>query len=197
MLKRLILLNALLWLPLIIEAQNLMLEEFNRDRIKTQQTSMLILGGWAVTNIAIGGIAMTQTNGVTKHFHQMNAAWNLVNLSLATVGYLGTLKIDPASLGLYESTKAFYNLQKTFLFNAGLDLGYMAGGAYLIERSRRENVNSDLLKGFGRALILQGAFLFLFDVGATIAQSNHSDLLKTTLGGLSFNGQQVGFHISF
>ena len=48
------------------------------------------------------------------------------------------------------------------LFNAGLDVGYMATGAYLWERGIRKDSRG--LKGYGQSLILQGGFLFTFDL---------------------------------
>ena len=60
-------------------------------------------------------------------------------------------------------------MQKLLLFNAGLDVGYMAFGGYLWEKGR--NDGSQRLVGYGQSLILQGAFLMAFDL--TLFYFNH------------------------
>jgi hypothetical protein len=57
-------------------------------------------------------------------------------------------------------------LQRIFLLNAGLDVGYIMAGAWMHERAGNVTKNSDRLRGFGRSIALQGAFLFVFDLGA-------------------------------
>ncbi len=168
------------------------LTDFNAQRLEKQRVSMMILGGWAVGNLAVGATLGSQRSGEDKYFHLMNAGWGLVNLGLATAGYLSAIKTDPASFDLYASIHEQHNLQKIFLFNAGLDVGYMMGGLYLMERSKRTENNPERLKGFGKSIILQGAFLFLFDLGAHIWQAQGNSDLRPILEGLSFTGDSVG-----
>ena len=68
--------------------------QFNAQRERTSGTSMLVLGGWAVGNMVAGGIGMATTPSGSEafHFHQMNAAWNVVNLGIAVPAYLGARK---------------------------------------------------------------------------------------------------------
>jgi hypothetical protein len=175
-----------------LQAQSL--TDFNTQRYQKQRTSMMILGGWAVGNIAIGTALASQRQGESRYFHGMNAGWNLVNLGLAAAGYFGA---SPEGLDLYSSIQAQYKLQKIFLFNAGLDVGYMAGGLYLIERARRTEDNPERLRGFGKAIILQGAFLFVFDLGAYLWQAQSNADIQPLLQGLSFDGQSLGFRWRF
>lgn len=178
-----------------LQAQDLL--AFNQSRLEKQRVSMLILGSWAVGNIAIGATLGSQKTGESQYFHYMNAGWNLVNLGLATAGYLTAIKTDPATLDLYASIQEQHKLQKIFLFNAGLDVGYMAGGLYLMERSRRTENKPERLKGFGKSILLQGAFLFVFDIGAYWVQAKGNDQIAPLLEGLSFNGQSIGWTIHF
>ncbi len=122
---------------------------------------MWVLGAWAAGNILAGAVGSSQTSGQTKYFHQMNMGWGIINLSLAGVGLYGALHGNNA-LSLSASLQAQGKLEKIFLFNAALDIAYITGGFYLQERSRRA-VNPDRLKGFGKSIVLQGAFLLLFD----------------------------------
>jgi hypothetical protein len=169
----------------------------NEKRLDKQKSAMLILGGWAAGNIVFGGAMGLRGEGEARYFHLMNAGWNLVNLSLASVGYLGALRADPSALGAYETVRAQYNLQKLLLFNAGLDIGYMAGGLYLLERGKRVEKNAEMLRGFGRAIILQGGFLFAFDTIAYLAFAADNKLLTPLLESLHFNGQTLGFVLRF
>ena len=171
---------------------NDLLLDFNQDRLQRQKTGMLVLGGWAVGNIATGLALTGQRSGPDKHFHAMNAGWNLVNLAIAGFGYFGAIKADPASFDLYSTIHEHHKFQKVLLFNAGLDVGYMAGGLYLLERSRRGGKNADQLKGFGRSIMLQGAFLFAFDLVNYFVQAGHNDDLRDLLSGVQFTGQSVG-----
>jgi hypothetical protein len=125
---------------------------------------MMVLGSWATLNIAGGLIGRANTTGSDTYFYEMNAIWNGVNLGIAALGYYGAVNLTQpeTALDLYN---AQIKMDKTLLFNAGLDLAYMAGGFYLMERSRRTSAkNPDRLKGYGQAVILQGAFLLAYDV---------------------------------
>lgn len=133
------------------------------QRMDHQQTAMLVLGGWAVTNIGVGLIGRANTTGATRRFHEMNAIWNVVNLGIAGFGYYTALR-EPAAATALGALTADVSFQKVLLFNAGLDVGYVLGGLYLTERARRPDADGDQLKGYGRAVMLQGGFLLAFDL---------------------------------
>jgi hypothetical protein len=174
-----------------IYAQNIDLQAFNAKRIKDTKTDMMILGGWALSNMAVSGILLGNTEGVTKGYHQMNIGWNAVNLTIAGFGYLAAMKSNAASFDLYGSINEHYKLQKIFIFNAGLDVGYMAAGAYVIERSKSSLKNPEQMRGFGQAIIVNGAFLFAFDLVNYFIQSSHNEKIKLLLKG---NGMGLSLH---
>jgi len=140
------------------------LEDFNLKRQQTSIAGMWTLGGWAAANFVVGGIGWARGSGSNKYFHQGNVLWNTVNAGIAGIALYSLYSADPGSLGLFESIKEHYGLEKTLLFNAGLDVGYMAAGFYLRERAKTSSKNQDMLRGYGNALLLQGAFLFVFDL---------------------------------
>ena len=117
-------------------AQELELIEFNQQRIKTSNRAMYVLGGWAVGNIALGGIQRSRLSGEQKYFHEMNLFWNLVNLGIAGAALHGNSQVDPASLSLFESLKEQDKLEKILWFNVALNGSYMLGGAWLKERAK-------------------------------------------------------------
>lgn len=162
------------------------LEEINTARNRTSKTGMMVLGGWAIANIISAPIGSSLTTGPDRYFHRMNAYWNLVNLGLAIPGFINTLKYNPA-ISLSESLAEQADMEKLLLFNAGLDIGYVLGGLYLLERSRRGEQRADMYKGFGRSIMMQGSFLFLFDLGFYYFLHRH----QAELNGII---PQIGFY---
>ena len=151
--------------------------DFNEERLKMNKKGMLVLGSWAIANIAMSPVLASRSTGSTKYFHQMNGYWNSVNLVIGGIGYYTALKTDPAAFTLSETIKEQHKLEKILLFNAGLDLAYIAGGFYLKERAKSTSGNTERLKGFGQSLILQGGFLFAFDLAFYLIQNKHGSIL--------------------
>lgn len=136
------------------------LQDFNQTRLDYNQKGMLILGSWAIGNMVWGGVGASQSSGEVKAFHQMNVYWNAVNLAIAGFGYYQATKEIPGT-DFWATMEAQQSIEKILLVNAALDVAYMAGGLYLKERGLRTD-NSRLV-GFGKSVILQGAFLMAFD----------------------------------
>ncbi len=180
-------------------AQGLTLEQFNQNRLTQQKRAMTVLGSWAVGNIALGLALQNSNEGQNKYFHQMNAGWNAVNLVIAGLGYWGVSRTDPAAFDLLSTINEQHRFQKILLFNAGLDIGYMVGGAYLIERAKNTapEDNPDRLRGFGQSIVLQGAFLFVFDVTTAYVLSRTNADLGPLLSGLSIGPGMLGWRATF
>ena len=128
-----------------------------------RNAGMYTLGSWAAGNLLVGGIGYFQSSGHWQRFHEFNVAWNTVNLGLAIAGLYQTRQLDPTGMSLQAMAASQIRTEKILLFNAGLDVGYVATGFYLLERSKNSIKHGARLKGYGRSLILQGAFLFAFD----------------------------------
>ena len=135
------------------------LEVINQTRLDYNLKGMLILGTWAMVNLILGALASFRTSGQIQAFHQMNAYWNVVNLGIAGFGFWQATQV--AALNFWEVLVAQQQIEKVLLFNAALDFGYMAIGLLLIERGRR--LEKERWMGFGKSILLQGAFLLLFD----------------------------------
>lgn len=167
------------------------LSNFNQKRNQINQTGMKVLGGWALANIAVGSVAFYRTKGAAKYFNQMNIFWNVVNLGIATAGFYGAKEASNKPLTLAESIREQHKTEQILLLNAGLDVAYIAGGFYLDQRGI--NKNSERLRGYGNAVILQGAFLLLFDGCMFTIQNHHGKSIDKLLNKvqLGFNGKQV------
>lgn len=164
--------------------------------VKTQKTGMLILGSWAFANLISSPILSARTSGSAKYFHQMNGYWNLVNLGLAGFSYY-SLHNDPAVSGSAELLAQTIKMEKILLFNAGLDIGYMATGLFLRERSRNIEKRANQFLGFGNSLILQGGFLFLFDLGFYYFMNHHEQEILNFIQNTSLSFSNQGFHLIF
>ena len=176
-----LLLFAMLLFAVMVTAQegNYTLQQIHNLRISTQQTGMMTLGGWAAGNMLVSGIGMSSTKGSTYRFHQMNVFWNVVNMGIAAGGYFSALPAGDA-LPLKETLSEYHRFNNLLLFNAGLDIAYVMAGFYLKEKARNSPKRRDLFKGYGNSVIMQGAFLFLFDVVLYyVNQSQISDIMDS------------------
>jgi hypothetical protein len=156
------------------------LREFNERRDEITVTAMSVLAGWSVVNLGAGGIAgFTVEDPTVAAFAQMSAGWNIVNAALAVPSLIAAVHRlnTPTNLTPAESLQAQSTLEDILLFNAGIDLAYIAAGFYLTERARRPDADSAQLTGWGNALILQGGFLFVFDLVTYFFQRQNSRYL--------------------
>ncbi len=176
-------LASVFFFPTEVFAQDIpQLQDFNQTRIDYNQKGMIILGSWAVGNMVWGGIGASQNSGQTKAFHQMNLYWNSVNLIIAGFGYWQATKETPGT-DFWATMEAQQKIEKILLFNAGLDLAYIAGGFYMKERGLRNE--KDQLVGFGKSVILQGAFLLAFDGVMYSFHQTHSKELQEIMQNIS------------
>jgi len=145
--------------------------EWNILRTDIQKTGMFILGSWALTNFAVSGYSMTRTEGRDFYFHQMNVLWNTVNLAIAGFGYFGASG-SPLDLGLLETIGEYRSFSRILVLNAALDVGYVMAGFYMKNRGSRSEKYKERLIGYGNSIILQGSFLFVFDISLALVNRN-------------------------
>ena len=163
------------------------------ERLSHERRALYTLGGWALGNIALGLALRARTDGVDRRFHEMNAIWNVVNLGIAGFGLYSALR-EPLVADVLTAFGSDLKFQKVLLFNAGLDVGYLLGGLYLTERSRREGVDRDQLLGYGRAVMLQGGFLLVFDLINYFIANGRTDGYHAVL---ALVGDGLGLLLSF
>ena len=186
----------LLTFALTFHTQGQTLLELNAKRLQNNRRGMLVLGSWAMSNIVYSGITAFSRNHEAQRFHEMNVMWNVVNLGIAIPGYLTSRK--NRDLSLAESMRAQSTIEKSLLFNAGLDVGYMAGGLYLRElgRNRTDRDQQSRFMGWGKSLVLQGGFLFAYDIAMFIVHRRHGERgIMKLLDNVQFSGTGIGFNI--
>ncbi len=107
-----------------------------------------VLGGWAVGSLAVGALLSRRAPG----FARQTAAWGAVDGAIALVGARNRSRKGPTDPA---------RLRRVLLVNAGLDVGYLAAGAWLVRDGR--------WRGDGQAVLVQGAFLLVLDSAAARA----------------------------
>jgi len=162
--KRKFLLISLLTLLVTINANSqVKRHDFMQQSMSTNKTGMFVLGGWALTNMAIGGVGWAKTSGDTKYFHQMNFFWNTINLGIAGFSFYSMGQMTPMRMSPQEIMDMHIRFENLYLINAGLDIAYIGTGFLLRYLSQKRVNRADQLLGYGNSVILQGGFLFAFD----------------------------------
>ncbi|MBC7890000.1 MAG: hypothetical protein H7Z13_19150 [Ferruginibacter sp.] len=169
---------------------------FERQRINTTKNGMMALGGWSAANIIVGVIGSNTGNREVRYFHQMNVIWSGTNLLFAGLGYWGATKENTNDLTLSKVLLHQNKVEKTFLFNAGLDAAYITAGLYLTERSKR-NPDPSKLKGYGNSVMLQGGFLLLFDAVMYFLHQQHGKKLTNFTDKVTVIAGPTSFALSY
>ena len=155
---------------------------------------MLTLTTWSSANIIASSIGWASAgNGEAKYFHQMNVLWNTVNIGLAIPGYLKAKKAN-STLNFSETIREQHKTEKIFLINTVLDVGYMASGLLFRSAAKTNSTNQEQFNGYGNSLLVQGGFLFLFDLTAYIIHKRHSkESLKKLHNSVEMSTNGIGF----
>lgn len=118
---------------------------------------------WSIASIVVGIVFLffgTLWRGIGTQF----IAWGGIDLLIAIAGRIGTDK-RKSRLSLDELTasapKECANLKRILLINTVLDVLYVCGGLALILTLGATDV---FWYGNGMGIILQGGFLFIFDL---------------------------------
>lgn len=174
-------------------AQSTIYDSVNKKRYQIAETGFTVLGSWAVMNIGAGLIGYQNTTGERKQFYKANVIGGLINLTFAGVGYFTTRKMANKPHSVAETFKKQASAEKLFLFSVGLDLGAITAGFYTKERAARFTGEKRVwVKGAGNALILQGAFLTLFDGVMYLLQAKNGSRLNKTLQNLDLGTTKNG-----
>jgi hypothetical protein len=128
----------------------------NTELVAKKLTRRLAVIGAA--DVAAGfALAHSGRAPVRQAFGQQTAAWGAIDLVIAGVGALSAAR---------GSTPDARRLRRTLLVNSVLDVGYIAAGAVLVRRPGllADRLNPEQARGYGAAVIVQGAVLLVLDV---------------------------------
>lgn len=173
-------------------------QSFYNHSLQINTVGMYTLGGWAVTNMVTGAIGWKQKTGATQYFYQMNFFWNVVNLGIAGYALYNNSVTDFSTWNSETIMDKHIQSENLYLINAGLDIVYMGTGMFLRHISKNKTKNKDLLKGYGNSVVLQGAFLFMFDLVMFGIQHQHQiQFLNSNDLSLAVNPQAVSLKFIF
>lgn len=118
---------------------------------------------WSATSIGLGLRFMREVDGYSQGLGAQFVGWGLIDALIALVG--GGLsarrrRLPGASTAEQEAVEA-RNLARLLLVNTFLDIFYVLGGWAL---ARTRGAADRRVRGHGRGIMAQGAFLFLFDL---------------------------------
>ena len=116
-----------------------------------------VLRAWGIGSAVAGALAMLSRSQVLRHIGIQAVAWGAIDAALAWFGRRGA-RAKIASGATDGATQA-RRLRTILLVNAGLDVGYIAGGLVLARSARGR---SDRL-GAGLGIAVQGVFLLCYD----------------------------------
>jgi hypothetical protein len=115
---------------------------------RTVSTRLLL---WSIPWMGASIIGLTLTSDpAARGWWMMNGVWGFINSAIAMVGFL-------------TPEPELETLRNLLLINAGIDVLYIAGGVFLLTRP------DPMWQGAGWGVVLQGAFLLVFDLWQGLA----------------------------
>jgi hypothetical protein len=127
-----------------------------------------ILLGWGVANAA-SGIALYPTE--YRDFGLMNASWGLINSGIALLA-MRDGSTSGSSLSFAEMLRQEQQFNRIVALNAGLDVGYMIAGLWMMTEG-----NSSMVRQYGTSVLIQGAFLFVYDLWLMVESTRYLNRL--------------------
>lgn len=174
------------------------IDTYNKQRIVTNIRGLNVLAGWGGANAVVGGIgSFTAKSEEWKAFHQVNAAYGIVNFGLAEYGLWRCIKQSREPLDIRKAWHAYKRDKRTIIVGLGVDVASMATGALLLEQAKKNPANAAALRGYGRAFLLQGAFLVAFDNILLAAHNKNSGPWATILEEMRFTGNGISYVHTF
>jgi hypothetical protein len=194
--KKVLLSATLFIIVFFCYAQKDTLISFKKKSIDISKKSMVVLGSWAAANIITSSFSLNINSNDARYYHQMNIIWNSVNLALSGLICWAATKNKMGNLDLQAVLQHQQKTEKIFLLNTGIDVAYIAAGAFLKEKSKSK-INPSKLKGHGSAVMLNGDFLFLFDVAMYAVHNKHGNKLNSFIKKLQLAGTGAGMSLVY
>ena len=129
-------------------------------RFQRRLTSLLL--GWAAASMGVGLALWRSDDPLRRGVGEQNAGWGAVNAIIALIG-----RRPPAEANsLVETAARKRTLSRLLWVNTGLDVLYVLGGWRVL---RGRGAADARWRGRGLGIMLQGGFLFFFDLLHAVA----------------------------
>ena len=131
-------------------------------KFQSQLTRRLMI--WALFSMLVGALLQIPRQPFARSLGQQFAAWGFIDALIAIFGNRSAQKRYaqlPDPLAPEVTAGETQKLRNILWVNVGLDIGYMAGGAAL---ALTRGQSKPGWRGHGIGVIIQGAFLFFFDL---------------------------------
>lgn len=138
-----------------------LLQRFDASYYEFQTLLGRVLLCWGSLSIALGAAAQASRDPFVKQVGLQALAWGAIDAVLAFFGLRGARQKQAERADPVAEARRF---RLIVLANALLDLGYIAGGLTLVRGAKGRPERA----GMGVGIIIQGAFLLLFDVALTL-----------------------------
>ncbi len=133
------------------------------DIWKFQRRLTAMLLGWAVASILSGLSLANNRDPLRKGVGEQFAGWGLVNAVIALVGWNSVTRRQamPDATTAAAQTAERRKIVRLLYVNTGLDVFYVLGGAMT---ARTRGATDERWRGRGLGIMVQGSFLFFFDL---------------------------------
>lgn len=122
---------------------------------------------WSGLSILSGLLLQLVPSPFWRAFGQQNAAWGAIDAGIALFGQSRADRQSAQPDADHPAVQAREGARLRFLLfvNTALDIFYMLGGLWLLKgRGRGSGAKPARWRGHGLGVIVQGAFLFFFDL---------------------------------
>lgn len=117
---------------------------------------------WSALSIVAGAILLIAGDGFWRGFGLQALVWGAIDAAIAIFGSRSSRKRRASGQSNPEVTmREARNLQKLLWINTGLDVFYVTGGFIVLFVFGAQD---QFAAGNGSGIVLQGSFLFLFDL---------------------------------
>ena len=118
---------------------------------------------WGGLSTGLGAVLMTWGSSFLRGVGSQFAGWGIINALIGWFGVRSARKMaaQPDAHTPKTQSEARANLRRVLAVNTGLDVLYIAGGAWL---SKTIDEEDQFWRGAGVGIVIQGGFLFVFDL---------------------------------
>ncbi|MCA9973970.1 MAG: hypothetical protein KC425_27350, partial [Anaerolineales bacterium] len=117
---------------------------------------------WAGLSIGAGALLAAQKSPFLQGVGLQFAGWGAIDGLIGLLGARGSRRRQqaPDAHAPQTQTAEARKLRRLLWINTALDVGYVLGGLQLVRRKG----DDDTWRGHGWGIVIQGAFLFFFDL---------------------------------